>query len=164
MNLIILTGRLTADPEVKNTATGKTVAKFAIAVNEGKSKDGSERVQYFNISAWDRQAEVLQSYAKKGTKVMVEGSLQNRSWDKPDGTKGYATDILLNRFEFLGSKGDNEQGTSQNYSGGQQAGGNASSYGGAPANGAVEKKSKEINLQEDLPEINIDDMNVQMPF
>ena len=51
MNLVIITGRLTADPEIRNTQTGKTVAKFSVAVNEGKTKDGAERVQYFNTSA-----------------------------------------------------------------------------------------------------------------
>lgn len=153
MNLIILTGRLTADPEIKTTQTGKTVAKFSIAVNEGKNKDGSERVQFFNVSAWDRQAEVLQNYAKKGSKILVEGSLQNRSWDKPDGTKGYATDILLNRFEFLGSRGDNEAGAAP-----------ATSGPATPKAAPKAKKDEDINLDEELPEINIDDMNVQMPF
>jgi single-strand DNA-binding protein len=156
MNLVIITGRLTADPEIRNTQTGKTVAKFSVAVNEGKSKDGAERVQYFNISAWDQQAEVLQQYAKKGTKIMVQGSLQNRSWDKPDGTKAYATDVLLNRFEFLGSKGDNEAGSSQ--------GSGQTQTNTAPARQAAKPKSDDIDLNEELPEINIDDMNVQMPF
>lgn len=156
MNIVIITGRLTADPEIRNTQTGKTVAKFSVAVNEGKSKDGAERVQYFNISAWDNQAEVLQQYAKKGTKIMVQGSLQNRSWDKPDGTKAYATDILLSRFEFLGSKGDNE---------GSSAQGVNSTHVNSDTTKTVSKvKSDDINLNEELPEINIDDMNVQMPF
>lgn len=159
MNLVILTGRLTADPEIKNTQTGKTVARFSIAVNEGKTKDGAERVQYFNVSAWDRQAEVIQNYAKKGTKILVEGSLQNRSWDKPDGTKGYATDILLNRFEFLGSRGDAQAGESNaNSTHGQQS---ATSTGSSKP---AQQKSDDINLNEELPEINIDDINVQMPF
>jgi single-strand DNA-binding protein len=158
MNFIILTGRLTADPEIRTTQTGKTVAKFSIAVNEGKSKDGAEMVQYFNISAWERNAEVLQNYAKKGSKILVEGRLQNRSWDKPDGTKGYATDIVLSRFEFLGSKGDNEGGASQ-------APMSAGATGGAAMTPKPNKpKSDDINLNEELPEINIDDMNVQMPF
>ena len=155
MNLVILTGRLTADPEMRTTQTGKSVAKFSIAVNEGKSKDGAERVQYFNISAWERSAEVLQNYAKKGTKIMVEGSLQNRSWDKPDGTKGYATDILLNRFEFLGSKGDTDGGA---------VSANSAAPAASPATQKTKAKSDDINLDEELPEINIDDMNVQMPF
>lgn len=154
MNLVIITGRLTADPEVKTTQTGKTVARFSVAVNEGKTKDGAERVQYFNVSAWDRQAEVLQNYAKKGTKVLIEGSLQNRSWDKPDGTKGYATDILLSRFEFLGSRGE----TQGNETAPQQQ------SSSAPAPKPAAKKSDDINLNEELPEINIDDINVQMPF
>lgn len=155
MNLIILTGRLTADPEVRTTQTGKKVAKFSIAVNEGKDKSGNERVQFFNISAWENQADTLEKWAKKGTKIMVEGRLENRSWDKPDGTKGYATDILLNRFEFLGSKSDSE-GAAGGQSDFQQR--------SAPIPVKNSRKNDEIDLNEKLPEINIDDMNVQMPF
>ena len=102
MNKVILIGNLTKDPEIRNTQTGKKVATFALAVNEGKDK-----VQYFNCSAWERLAEILEQYVKKGVKVAIVGSLQNRTWDKPDGTKAYATDIVIRELDILTSRKEN---------------------------------------------------------
>lgn len=104
MNKTILIGRLVKDPEIRSTATGKKVASFSIAVSDGKDQNGQEITQYFNCTAWEKKAEIVELYIRKGHKIAIVGKLQNRTWDKPDGTKGYATDILVSELEILTSK------------------------------------------------------------
>jgi single-strand DNA-binding protein len=152
MNKVFLIGRLVKDPEVRSTSTGKKVASFSIAISDGKDTEGKEITQYFNASAWERLAEIIELYVKKGTKVAVMGSLKNRSWDKPDGTKGYATDILARELEILSSR--SEGGSDQSESSSSSAPGASSPS--APA--AAPTKTAE------LPEIDINDINIQMPF
>ena len=150
MNKVFLVGRLTKDPEIRVTPNGKKVASFTIAINEGKDADGQELVQFFNCSAWERLAEIIEAYVPKGTKVAIVGSLRNRSWDKPDGTKGYATEVLVREMEILSSKAEidkqAETSTSQ----------------------ASPSETKKINQnpipEDDLPEIDEEQLNVQMPF
>lgn len=155
MNKVFVIGRLTKDPEVRTTSTGKKVANFSIAVNEGKDRDGNERVQYFNLSAWDRLAEIMEAYVKKGTRVACVGSLQNRSWDKPDGTKGYATDISAREVEILSSRAETEALAQTNNSG---------SDGNQSSNTASSETTPTPKKDEPLPEIDVNDINIQMPF
>ena len=164
MNKVFVIGRLTKDPEVRTTSTGKKVANFSIAVNEGKDRDGNERVQYFNLSAWDRLAEIMESYVKKGTRVACVGSLQNRSWDKPDGTKGYATDISAREVEILSSRAETEAMAQSN--GSASYNGGSSNSGGGNAGGSSNNNTPAPAPKKDepLPEINVDDINIQMPF
>jgi single-strand DNA-binding protein len=155
MNKVILIGNLTKDPEIRVTGTGKKVASFSIAVNDGKDASGQDMVQYFNMSAWEKLAEIIEQYVKKGTKVAVVGRLQNRSWDKPDGTKGYATDVSVRELEILTSKSDAErmasnQSSNQDYSPKQSA--------------SKESNDDDGGRNNDIPEIDVDSINVQMPF
>lgn len=99
MNKIILIGRLTKDAETRQTQSGKTVTNFTLAVSDGKDK-----AQFFNCQAWEKTGELISQYTQKGSQIAIEGKLSNRSWDKPDGTKGYATDIVVFQVELLGSK------------------------------------------------------------
>ena len=157
MNKVFIIGRLTKDPEIRATQTGKKVASFSLAVNEGKDSNGQEIVQFFNCSGWDRLAEIVELYVKKGTKVAVIGSLKNRTWDKPDGTKGNATDIQVKELEILSSKLD--------AAGDQQAGfaGNTTPQANTKPAKSNDNDSDAVPNQE-LPEISVDDINVQMPF
>jgi single-strand DNA-binding protein len=148
MNKIFLIGRLTKDAEIRSTNNGKKVASFAIAVNEGKDQSGQEIVQFFNLSAWERLAEIIEQYVKKGTKVAIVGRLQNRSWDKPDGTKAYATDVVVKELEILSSNDRSESVATDS---------NSSS----PMPSSTETPSKPAG---ELPDINVDDINIQMPF
>jgi single-strand DNA-binding protein len=150
MNKIFLIGRLTKDAEIRSTNNGKKVASFAIAVNEGKDQSGQEIVQFFNLSAWERLAEIIEQYVKKGTKVAIVGRLQNRSWDKPDGTKAYATDVVVKELEILSSNDRSESVATDSNS--------SSSMSSSPATEAPSKPAGE------LPDINVDDINIQMPF
>jgi single-strand DNA-binding protein len=160
MNKVFLIGNLTKDPEIRVTSNGKKVASFSVAVNEGKDMNGQEIVQYFNMSAWEKLAEIIEQYVKKGVKVAVVGRLQNRSWDKPDGTKGYATDVAVRELEILSSKADSERLAAAQTQGGESTG-SASGYA-KPA--APKPQTNDDESGGGIPEIDVDSMNVQMPF
>lgn len=137
INKVILIGNLGKDPEVKYTSTGTAVAKFSIATNEGyKDKSGQwqERTEWHNIVAWQRLAEIVGEYVKKGSKIYIEGRLQTSSWDdKETGQKKYKTEIIANEMVLLGGRGEGggeSGGGSQSYSRGASAGSGAGSSGG----------------------------------
>lgn len=116
MNKVILVGNLTRDPELSETSNGVAVCKFAIAVTRDYANaDGNRETDYFNITVWRGRAEVCGKYLKKGNKVAIVGSLQNRSYEGNDGIKRNVTDVIANEVEFLtpkGSQGDGEEVTS----------------------------------------------------
>ena len=104
LNKVILMGRLTRDPELSQTPTGVTVARFSIAVNRRFAKEGQQQADFINCTAWRSTAEFICKYFKKGSMIAVVGSIQTRSWDAPDGTKRYATDIIVDEAYFTGGK------------------------------------------------------------
>jgi single-strand DNA-binding protein len=168
MNKVILIGRLTKDPEVRLTQTGKKVATISIAVDDGKDAQGTRTSQYFNCSAWDSQAEILESYAKKGHRIGVIGKLQNRSWDRPDGTKGYSTDVQVRELELLTTRAEAEQisSSSSDFASGPNQTQSASPAKPATSSPTKPQAKKEENTDpiEELPDIDVDNINVQMPF
>ena len=102
MNRIILTGRLTKDVEVRYTTSQKTVATFGLAVNrEFKNERGEYEADFFNVVLWGKPAELAGNTLRKGNKILVEGRVQNRSYDAKDGTKKYITEVIANNFEYL---------------------------------------------------------------
>lgn len=101
MNSVFLMGRLTAAPEVKTTNTGKNVARFSVAVDDGY-KD-SKKTYFFNVNAWDKLAEFAGKYLRKGSKIMLTGKLAQRSWEK-DGKKNSAVEIVAREIEFAESR------------------------------------------------------------
>ncbi len=110
MNKVILVGNLTRDPELSETPSGIAVCRFAIAVSRDYANaDGTRETDFFNITVWRGRAENCGKYLKKGNKVAIVGSLQNRSYDDKDGVKRYVTDVVANEVEFLtprSSQGD----------------------------------------------------------
>ena len=103
-NRVILVGNLTQDPELRYLPGGTAMTKLKVAVNRDRANQQGEReTDFFNIVVWSRQAETSAEYLSKGRPVLVEGRLQNRSWEGPDGQKRYATDITADRVVFLGS-------------------------------------------------------------
>lgn len=111
MNKVLLTGRLTRDPELRSTTSGLEVTSFSIAVNRNfKNKEGNIEADFFNVSVFGKQAENVAKYCFKGSQVGVEGRLQSRSYEAQDGTKRYVTDVVADRVEFLSPKKDNNQG------------------------------------------------------
>lgn len=112
LNKVMLIGNLGKDPEVKYTPSGTAVAKFSLATNErfkDKSGEWQERTEWHNIVAWQRQAEIVGEYLKKGSKVYLEGRLQTSSWDdKQSGEKKYRTEIIVSEFLMLGDRSEPE--------------------------------------------------------
>lgn len=112
MNKVILVGNLTRDPELSETPSGIAVCRFSIAVSRDYANaEGNRETDFFNITVWRSRAENCGKYLKKGNKVAIVGSLQNRSYDDKDGNKRYVTDVVANEVEFLtprGAQGDGE--------------------------------------------------------
>lgn len=114
MNKIILIGNLTRDPELATTSTGAQVCKFAIAVaRKYKNQAGETETDFFNCVAWRNLAENLAKFTKKGSKVSIVGSVQNRSYEAQDGTKRYVTEIMVDEAEFISSPKAAEDGSQQ---------------------------------------------------
>lgn len=101
MNLIILKGRLSKDIDLKYAQTTNTaIAGGSVAVKRRFVKEGEVDVDFFNFTAFGKQAETMSKFLKKGSEVVIQGHLQNRSWEAQDGTKRYATDVIVESFEF----------------------------------------------------------------
>ena len=122
VNKVILIGNLGKDPEVKYTPSGMAIAKFSLATNERhKDKEGNwqDRTEWHNIVAFQRTAEIVGEYLKKGRTVYIEGSLRTSSWDdKETGQKKYKTEILVNDLVLLGG-GRGEGGGGDHEGGGR---------------------------------------------
>lgn len=109
INKVFIAGNLTRDPELKSLPSGAKVCNFSLATNRiWKDPQGNrqEAVDYHNIAVYGRQGEVCAQYLRKGSTVFVEGRLQTRSWEGTDGKKQYRTDIIADRFQFIGAKRD----------------------------------------------------------
>lgn len=109
MNNVVLTGRLTANPELKVTQSGTQVCVFALAVNKDK-----EHTDFPQVVCFGKTAENLSIYQKKGSLIGVNGRLQTRTYDRQDGTKAYVTEVIANAVEYLSSKSENEAKMQQN--------------------------------------------------
>ena len=105
MNKVVLIGRLTKDVEVRYTTNEKVVAMFSLAVNRDfKNPKGEYEADFFNIVMWGKPAELAGNTLKKGSKIAIDGRIQNRSYEAKDGTKRYITEIVANGFEYLDKK------------------------------------------------------------
>jgi single-strand DNA-binding protein len=105
-NRVVLAGNMTRDPELRVTQNGVPVCNFSIAVNRVRSK--SEAVDFFSVTCWRELGETVANYKKKGDPILVEGRLQYRTWQVPDGAKRSAVDVVADRVQFL-SRGQNPQ-------------------------------------------------------
>lgn len=99
MNKTISMGRLTDEPKMSSTQSGKTKAEFSMALP--RAKEGADFPRFV---AWEKTAETIEKYCHKGTRILVEGHIQTGSYDNKDGKKVYTTDIIVERFEFCDSK------------------------------------------------------------
>ena len=105
MNLVILIGRLTKDPEAKTTTSGKMVTSFNLAVDRKyKNANGENQTDFLSIVTWDKTAEFVDKYIKKGTKIAVTGEIQTRNYENKDGQKIYVTEVVARDVEFAESK------------------------------------------------------------
>ncbi len=162
VNKVILLGNVGKDPEIRTTASGTTVATFSLATaDRAKDPQGNwtDKTEWHNLVAFQRTAEIVRDYVKKGSQLYVEGKIQTRSWDdKESGQKKYRTEILINDLSLLGGRGAGEGGSAGgNY---ERSSGNSSSYAGsraasAPASGGGYSQQPDYGEQgitdEDIP-------------
>jgi len=115
LNKVILIGRLGSDPEIRYTPAGVPVANFSIATSEAwtdSQGQKKERTEWHRIVAWRKLAEICGEYLSKGSRVYVEGKIQNRQWEDRDGIKRFCTDIQAREVIFLSTR-DDAQGQRQ---------------------------------------------------
>lgn len=118
MNKAILIGRLTRDPDMRTTPQQVAVATFTIAIDRKFKNAGGERqADFINIVAWRQSAEFVGKYFKKGSKIVVVGSIQTRTYDDKDGKKVYVTEVVADEIEFAESKRDDSSNGSYQPSG-----------------------------------------------
>ncbi|MBU1202848.1 single-stranded DNA-binding protein [Patescibacteria group bacterium] len=113
LNKAMIIGNVVRDPEMRTTPSGQNVTSFSIATNfVWKNADGQkqEKAEFHNIVAWRRLAEISSQYLKKGSKVYIEGRLQTRSWDDPNGVKRYRTEIIADNMIMLDRAGSAPSG------------------------------------------------------
>jgi len=129
VNKVILVGRLGADPEVKTISNNQTVTRLNLATSENWVKDGQkqERTEWHRIVVWGKMAEICGKHLSKGRQVYVEGKIQTRQWEDPQGQKRYTTEVVATSVQFLGSVGDRPQ---QSSGGSHTAAGGGSNSGG----------------------------------
>ena len=102
LNHVTLQGRITHDPELKTTTNGTSVCSFALAVDRDFVRPGEERkADFINCVAWRKTAEFITRYFKKGEQIIVEGSIQVRSWEDNEGKKRYITEVVVDRAHFV---------------------------------------------------------------
>ena len=104
MNRVILMGRLTADPELRQTPQGTAVTRFTIAVDRRFRKEGGQQADFITCVAWRQTAEFICRFFQKGRMIAVEGQLQSRSWETQDGKRQYATEVIIDNAFFTGEK------------------------------------------------------------
>lgn len=113
LNKVMLIGNLTRDPELRYLPSGQAVTTFTVAVNRtynSQTGEKKEEVSFIRIVVWAKRAEVCNEYLKKGSGVFVEGRLQSRSWDAPDGTKRSALEVIAQNVQFLSRSGGSRGG------------------------------------------------------
>ena len=117
VNKVILVGNVGQDPEVKYTPSGVPVARLSLATNErfkDKNDQWQDRTEWHSIVAWQRLAEIVGEYVRKGTKLYIEGKLQTTSWqDQQSGEKKYRTEIVARDIILLGSRENGEKGAAE---------------------------------------------------
>ena len=149
-NKAILGGRLTADPELKQTPSGISVVRFGIAVNRRTSRNGEQsepQADFFNVVAWRERAEFVAKYFRKGSSVCVVGTIQNRSWTDQQGQKRTTTEIVADEVNFVDSRNESNGGA-------QGAGYVPEAYNAAPSyssNPGTAPNFEELNTDDDLP-------------
>lgn len=149
-NQAVILGRLTKDPELRNTASGQSVTSFSIATNRrwtGKDGQQQEDVEFHNIVAWGKLAEICAQILYKGRQALVSGRLQTRSWEGQDGIKRFTTEIVADQVSAIGPS----------KSGAPEASGASDQASEQPTDVAPKAKAP-ATVPADANEINVDDI------
>ena len=118
INRVVLVGNLTRDPELRHTPSGTAVCNLRLAVNTRRKDETGQWVDkpnYFDITVWGNQGERCAQYLSKGRPVGVDGRLEWREWETPEGNKRQAVDVVADNVQFLGSRADGEGGSGGGY-------------------------------------------------
>jgi single-strand DNA-binding protein len=113
INRVVLVGNLTRDPELRHTPSGTAVCNLRLAVNTRRKDETGQWVDkpnYFDITVWGNQGERCAQYLSKGRPVAIDGRLEWREWETPEGNKRQAVDVVADTVQFLGGRGDGEGG------------------------------------------------------
>ena len=150
VNKVLLLGNVGKDPEIRSTAGGMTVASFSLATAD-RQKDAqgnwADKTEWHNLVCFQRTAEVVRDYVKKGTQIFVEGKIQTRSWDdKTSGEKKYKTEILVNELTLLGGGPGRAEGASA----GGYSKSSTASYASTPASSSPSYEDQGIT-DDDIP-------------
>lgn len=143
INTVALVGRLAKDPDLRTTTSGTGVATFTLAVNRDfKDANGNREADFINCVAWRKTAEILANYAKKGSLIGLIGRIQTRSYENQQGNRVFVTEVVVERFNLLESRSNNDTGVSNNqttnYKGNDQNSSNDLSH-------AQNNQSKNVN-------------------
>lgn len=155
LNKVMLIGNLTRDPETRFTANNNAVCSFGLATNrtwmprEGGEKQ--EQVEYHNVVAWGKLAEICGQYLHKGHKLYVEGRLQTREWKTNDGQDRRTTEVIMENMIMLSGKGEGAEYSSGGFDGGSASfSGSKASASPASGGGVTKKKGKSKAASEDV--------------
>ncbi len=153
INKALIYGNLTRDPEMKALPSGASVTSFGVATNRTwKDKNGvkQESVDFHNVVAFGKLAEVLHQYCKKGSPIFIDGRIQTRSWDDKEGKKQYRTEIIVENFQF-----------------GPKSGGAAAGFSGGASGASAPAKGKAGAPKEEMPTIDYPEEDINpddIPF
>jgi len=152
LNKVFLIGNLTRDPELRYTPNGTAVVEFGMAMNRTWSRPGGEKqeeVCFVDVQAWARQAEVISEYCAKGRPLFVEGRLKLDSWEGKDGQRRSKLRIVVENFQFLGSRSDSQgRGNSSPGQGRQNAAPPSAASAPPPSDGASDGQ---FQVDDDIP-------------
>jgi single-strand DNA-binding protein len=143
INVVVITGNLTSDPELRSTQGGTSVCKLRVAVNtqrkDGQTGEWVEKANYFDVTVWGAQGENCANYLSKGRPVAVQGRLDWREWEDKEGNKRQGVEIIANSVQFLGSRdgsgGGGGGGNKESFTPSSDVPADTSDYENAPSGG-----------------------------
>ena len=140
MNKVILTGNLTRDPDVRYTSNNTAYARMGIAVARpysSKNNEGQTVTDFFNMVSWNKQAEFCGRYLKKGSRVLVEGRIENDNYEDKNGVKHYRVDVIVDNIEFAGNKRSG---------GGESSGNGGGNYGNNSGGSNYDNGTEDVDV------------------
>jgi single-strand DNA-binding protein len=149
LNKVVLAGRLTADPELKQTPSGVSVVRFTLAVNRRFSRNneqGEQQTDFISMVAWRQTAEFISKYFRKGSALCVTGSIQTRSWTDQQGQKRYGTDVVVDEAMFVDARNESTGAQGNSYV--------PDAYNATPSYSSAQSAApnfEELNTDDDLP-------------
>ena len=160
MNVVVLVGRLVRDPELRYTNSQTPICRTALAERKDRPSTDGKDADFINITIFGKQAETFNQYMTKGQQVAIEGRISTGSYQNQKGDTVYTTDVIVNRFDFIGNRGDNANkgsyGNNAEY--GNPQGGYSQNFGGYSEPASASQNMSHSNVPEGFSEIDEDDI------